>query len=101
MPLPHFYNKDAAKLQILVKLKTPVAPFNVKEASKECTISTTDSVLNILAPRSCSVKILSVTLPGSPHPHAVLVPVMSVWRLLVVSQQRFCEDKAELWVTLV
>lgn len=25
---------------------------------------------------------------------------MSVWRLLVVSHQRFCEDKAELWVTV-
>lgn len=50
MPLPHLYKRDAAESQILVKLKTPVAPLNIKEASKECTISTTDSVLNILAP---------------------------------------------------
>lgn len=46
------------------------------------------------------MKILSVTSPKSPHPHTVLVPVLSLWRLFVVSQQRFCEDKAELWVTV-
>lgn len=82
------------------KLKTLVGTLNLKDASKECTISLTESVLNILVARTSFVKVLSVASPKSPLPCKVLFPVRSVWRLLVVSQPSFCEDTAELWVTL-
>lgn len=73
-----------------------MASLTTTEASEECTVSTAESLLNILAtPKFLCENIVS-HLAQNPLPRAVLVPVMSVWRLLVVSQQRFCEDKAEL-----